>query len=391
MDNLTHSLAGLMEAELVSETFKVTREQRFILLAIGVLANNFPDLDLLYADRIERPIGYLLHHRGHTHTLAGIVVGFLLVIAALFAVPKTRALLKQSKMLARVIFTLGLGLITHLLMDSWNSYGVHPLWPFSSKWFFGDAIFILEPVLWISLALPFLLLVSRRWFRYLLLIPIAGIPLLAFGKGLLTWYSILLLAVWGGVLFALLKKYPQRLTRLYLGAAAAVLYVLIQFAAAQIIFQRSSDDFAAHAQTGSRLIELMTDPSPSNPFCWRVTTIEVSPLDGDYKILLKPVSLIPDWIDPEHCPNFRRTHYTQTASILDFRAASEEDCYFAAWLQFSRIPVLQDTDAFDLRFGAPGEPANFSILHGVDQRKHCPDFYAQWGKPRQDLLDTLKP
>ena len=189
MDNLTHSLAGLMEAELVSETFKVTREQRFILLAIGVLANNFPDLDLLYADRIERPIGYLLHHRGHTHTLAGIVVGFLLVIAALFAVPKTRALLKQSKMLARVIFTLGLGLITHLLMDSWNSYGVHPLWPFSSKWFFGDAIFILEPVLWISLALPFLLLVSRRWFRYLLLIPIAGLPLLAFGKGLLTWYS----------------------------------------------------------------------------------------------------------------------------------------------------------------------------------------------------------
>lgn len=391
MDNLTHSLAGLIEAELVSETFKATPEQRILLLAIGVLANNFPDLDLIYADRIERPLGYLLHHRGHTHTLGGIGLGFLLVIAILYALPKTRRIVKQATMLARVGLTLGLGLVTHLLMDSWNSYGVHPFWPFSSKWYFGDAVFILEPILWISFALPLLFLIHRKWFRYLVALPIVGVPLLAWTQDLLTWYSVLLLVLWGGVLFALLKRFSNRQTRLYLGVSAAILFVLIQFVSSYVVFQRSVDAYSLQAQPGSKLLEVMTDPSASNPFCWRVTTIAANYLSGDYKVDMKPVSLLPDLIDSEQCPFIRQTRYTQVASILDFRSTSDDDCYFNTWLQFSRIPVLQNTDAYDLRFGAPGEPANFSVLHGVDVRKGCPDFYAHWDRPRQDLLDTLRP
>ena len=37
----------------------------------------------------------------------------------------------------------GLGAVLHIFVDSWNSYGVHPFWPISSRWIYGDFVFIL--------------------------------------------------------------------------------------------------------------------------------------------------------------------------------------------------------------------------------------------------------
>lgn len=42
-----------------------------------------------------------------------------------------------------------LGVWTHPLLDWMNSYGVRLLMPFSSTWFYGDALFIIEPVVWL--------------------------------------------------------------------------------------------------------------------------------------------------------------------------------------------------------------------------------------------------
>ena len=36
-------------------------------------------------------------------------------------------------------------------MDSANSYGTHLLYPFSARWIYGDAVFVLEPWLWLIL------------------------------------------------------------------------------------------------------------------------------------------------------------------------------------------------------------------------------------------------
>ena len=41
----------------------------------------------------------------------------------------------------------------HLVLDSWNTYGVHPFWPVDSRWYYGDAIFIFEPWLWLLLGM----------------------------------------------------------------------------------------------------------------------------------------------------------------------------------------------------------------------------------------------
>ena len=75
MDNLTHSLVGLALGELVERALPAEpdpmrgRTRRRALLATGLIASNFPDLDLVLTPLLAPPLGYLMHHRGHTHTL----------------------------------------------------------------------------------------------------------------------------------------------------------------------------------------------------------------------------------------------------------------------------------------------------------------------------------
>jgi inner membrane protein len=46
-----------------------------------------------------------------------------------------------------------LGVLLHVFMDFTNSYGVRLLMPFSERWFYGDALYILDPWLYLMLGL----------------------------------------------------------------------------------------------------------------------------------------------------------------------------------------------------------------------------------------------
>jgi inner membrane protein len=55
------------------------------------------------------------------------------------------------------------GGLTHPLLDWMNTYGIRLLMPFSERWFYGDALFIIDPWIWLLLAAPVVgLAVSRR-------------------------------------------------------------------------------------------------------------------------------------------------------------------------------------------------------------------------------------
>ena len=71
LDNLTHSLAGRRPRGGRAARPTSTRTARRLFLATGVIASNLPDLDLVYTGIAPAPLGYLLHHRGHTHTSSG--------------------------------------------------------------------------------------------------------------------------------------------------------------------------------------------------------------------------------------------------------------------------------------------------------------------------------
>src|SRR5690606_35988755 len=69
MDNLTHTLTGFFLSRFVKPSEENQRFHRAILCAC-IVGSNFPDLDFIYTSISGHPkLGYLLHHRGHTHTL----------------------------------------------------------------------------------------------------------------------------------------------------------------------------------------------------------------------------------------------------------------------------------------------------------------------------------
>jgi inner membrane protein len=44
-----------------------------------------------------------------------------------------------------------IAILSHPILDTLNTYGVRWLMPFSGRWFYGDALFIIDPWLWLAL------------------------------------------------------------------------------------------------------------------------------------------------------------------------------------------------------------------------------------------------
>ena len=163
MDNLTHTLIGFVAGETIARCTAdapgglsaATRRSYFVTVA--AIGSNIPDLDLLltYGGFAPGKVGYLLHHRGHTHTLIGCILLALLLHACveIWAHWRKHKLSRSDRVgIAGVAL---LGALLHLFMDGLNSYGVHPYWPFENGWVYGDSVFIIEPLYWLS-AIPLL-------------------------------------------------------------------------------------------------------------------------------------------------------------------------------------------------------------------------------------------
>src|SRR3954452_17512634 len=102
------------------------RTAAFVVAALG---NNLPDLDFVYSGITPRPLGYLLHHRGHTHTVIA-AFAFALVTLGTAAVVARRQRLAWSR--CDWIWLAALSVLSplvHIAMDFSNNYGVHPFWP----------------------------------------------------------------------------------------------------------------------------------------------------------------------------------------------------------------------------------------------------------------------
>jgi inner membrane protein len=146
MDNITHSLVGYAVAKTakhlkvkgLSDKLNDPKVSLFFIF-ISILAANFPDLDLIYSLYDSSKLGYLVHHRGHTHTflLALPQAVFALVFSALVFRIKDKIL-----WLWGFIFIL-VNIILHISLDALNIYGVHPFFPWDNQWYYGDSVFII--------------------------------------------------------------------------------------------------------------------------------------------------------------------------------------------------------------------------------------------------------
>src|SRR5579863_7644128 len=134
MDNLTHSLTGLMLSQAGLKRFY----PRATLLL--VIAANIPDIDVVAI--VRGPLYYFEQHRGITHSIAAApVMAFLSVLVAC-AVGRT-----MRGWLAAWGLALA-GVASHLLLDWTNTYGIRLLLPFSSQWFRLDLINLFDLLVW---------------------------------------------------------------------------------------------------------------------------------------------------------------------------------------------------------------------------------------------------
>ena len=139
MDNLTHSLTGLMLSRAGLNRFY----PRATLLLI--VAANIPDIDFVAITR--GPLFYFEQHRGVTHSVASAPV--MALLAALFTCAIGRTMRGWA-----VAWGLALiGVASHLLLDWTNVYGIRLLYPFSSQWFHLDLINLFDLIIWAVLLL----------------------------------------------------------------------------------------------------------------------------------------------------------------------------------------------------------------------------------------------
>ena len=146
MDNLAHTLAGLAIAEA-----GLRRKTAFGATTL-VIAANLPDVDAfiyLFGDGVDA----LAFRRGWTHGVLAMVVLPLLLAACMRAVVRLRNG-RNHPLTTEWRWPIALsavGVWSHPLLDLLNTYGVRLLMPFSGRWFYGDALFIIDPWLWMAL------------------------------------------------------------------------------------------------------------------------------------------------------------------------------------------------------------------------------------------------
>ncbi len=411
MDNLSHSLFGLAAAELVHRSLAAEpdsasqRARRRLLLFAGWAASNCPDLDLFATGLLPSPLGYLLHHRGHTHTLLYALPQALLLAGLVWlAWPGARALLRASAPArAGLSGCLGGGLALHLGFDYLNSYGLHPFYPFDARWLFGDLVFIVEPLFWIAFGVPLAMSLGAGR-RVALLALLAAAVALGTAKGYLLWGSAAALALAALGLGALGWRAGARgRAALAAGMALATLFVALQAGSAALVRRELAGALGA-GPDASVLADAALTAYPSNPLCWNVATVERRDAAASYRVRRAVVSAAPALLAAGACPfalggaraaaahgaslpgdaRVLLVRWEHDSSLQRLRLLTRDDCRFAAWMRFARVPSIAGDSASDARFGA-GE--NFTTLPlRYSAFLPCPAHVPPWGMPRADLL-----
>lgn len=409
MDNLTHSIIGAAVGAVVQRSLPAEatpdaqRLRHRLLLVATALASNFPDLDLVLSPLLQAPLGYLLHHRGYTHTaLLALPQGLMLAALIWLCWPAARALLRTSSMARRALgLGIGLGLALHLLMDYSNSYGLHPWYPFDARWFYGDMVFIVEPLFWVVLGVPLARMIARRWLRYAVLLALAAVLLVCARQALLAWPAVLVLGLLGG-LGALVQGRSedqgqgQGIAGLLLGLALSGAFLVLQ-GYASMQGRQMLTALLQQQDPRAQVVDVAMTAFPSMPLCWSYASVESNPRQGYYRLRRGVLSLAPAVSCPAALAAAEPTHplspaVQEIAQVLMPLAALQKlkdtNCAADAWLRFARLPALALVNGTlgDYRFAATPS-GNFTTLETAHTGT-CPVGVPQWDYPRRDLLSV---
>lgn len=123
-----------------------------------VIANNLPDVDVAVLATQTLAVSF---RRGWTH---GVVAQVALPVALTAAMLAYDRLIVQRRSAgpgalpaagparaSQLLLLSYIGVLAHVFMDFLNSYGVRLLMPFSGQWFYGDALLVVDPWMYLLL------------------------------------------------------------------------------------------------------------------------------------------------------------------------------------------------------------------------------------------------
>lgn len=143
MDNVCHSLLGaaLGKAGLARRTP--------LGLTTLVVASNLPDVDVAVFATSTLAMSF---RRGWTHgVLAQATLPLVLTAMVVLCDRLFRRNAAERVKPGQVLLLSYTGLLLHVFLDFLNSYGIRLLMPFSERWFYGDALYIVDPILYVVL------------------------------------------------------------------------------------------------------------------------------------------------------------------------------------------------------------------------------------------------
>ena len=236
-----------------------------------------------------------------------------------------------------------IGLITHPMLDWMNTYGMRWLLPFNDSWAYGDALFIIDPWLWLGLGGAVFLSTSRGrssrigWGVLGLvtsaLILAAPLPL---GVGV----RVLWLAGIGTIVAAAATGRPKdTVGRRHLASRMGVLAVvyIAGMVASDVLARRVVLRSAEAA--GLEVRDLMVAPTPGNPFVAEVEVLTVGGyVPGTHRWFASPsVELFPERMVPQRSGP-RGLSQADVETIVSLAADIPAAHY---WLEWARYPYAR--------------------------------------------------
>jgi inner membrane protein len=408
LDNLAHSLAGMALAETALQLRGASASQRTgvrsAMYFAAIAASNITDFDFLYLGITGGKLGYLLHHRGHTHTLLGLIPLFSLIMLMLWGWQSwTKAQWSQKDWRSLALVS-AVSLLMHLWFDFHNSYGIHPFWPYDSRWFYGDTLFIIEPMVWLSFAIPLYFLMHSRLAGGFLLFVIAISLGAVWFSGVVPWLMIGVTTIAAAALSICAKRLNTFL-RPFLAWSSFLLVTLIYFSTGTQV-RNHLRSVIQGVEPDARIFDITLTPMPVNPFCWMFITAETDS-SGRYVARRAMYAVAPEVVKLDDCRNPRTEANTAPlvevtgfekfmirwdgvykAPLNEMRELYESDCVANAALRFMRNPywVLREESRVigDLRYDM-NEGLDFADLD-MNQYLSCPKWIPDWVPPRQDIL-----
>jgi len=361
LDNLTHSLIGLTAAKAGLEKLSPGAT------ILCVLAANAPDADIITGILGDRWI-YLRHHRGITHSIVGALAIAIALPLIFYLVGLLVARIRKRPPSVKLVGLLIASLIataTHPLMDWTNNYGVRPLLPWSSKWFYGDFMFVIDPVLWLTLGGAAFLLTAYNAKKMAVWLLLAGVLtfLVFFGPtrqgGLAN--PMLLRVVWIIALVVLVILFWRDAGRRWKHKVAIAAFVIVAAYMAGLfvlhdmaIKQARREAAMISVDNSERLMDVAAMPVLANPFNW-LCVVETERAAYKFTVSLadsrgrrnevrydRPEAV--DSLAMDRANSDRRTPFFMEFARFPVARLVGEDCTTQTLVQFA-----------DLRYTEPGE------------------------------------